>query len=346
MIATGQMSEGLSISVTILLGSAIFSALLIYILRPVLMRYALARPNARSSHKVPVPQGAGIAVIAATILMVALASPWTSSRLPTHTIAMVLAAATFLAVVGAIDDWKPIPVLPRLFLQFLAVAAIVATISGDLRIALYIPAWLERLLLVGAILWFVNLTNFMDGLDWMTVAEMLPITMALAVFSLFDASLPDVLPITLALAGALVGFAPFNKPVARIFLGDVGSLPIGLIVAWCLVVLVAHHHLVPAILLPLYYLSDATTTLVLRLSRGEKVWEAHRTHFYQRATNNGFTVLQIVGEVFALNIILAILAGISIKLASIKIDALLLTMGAIATGIVMFRFSRPRHPAD
>ena len=94
-----------------------------------------------------------------------------------------------------------------------------------------------------------------------------------------------------ALCGAMLGFAPFNRPVAKIFLGDVGSLPIGLLLGWCLLQLAWHRHLAAALLLPLYYLTDATVTLFRRMCRREPFWAAHRSHFYQRATDNGFTVL-------------------------------------------------------
>ena len=113
------------------------------------------------------------------------------------------------------------------------------------------------------------------------------------------------LPVTIAAAalfGAMLGFAPFNRPVAKIFLGDVGSLPIGLLAGWCLLQLACHQHLAAALLLPLYYLADATVTLLRRMARREPFWAAHRTHFYQRATDNGFSVSRVVSEVFALNV--------------------------------------------
>ena len=88
----------------------------------------------------------------------------------------------------------------------------------------------------------------------------------------------------------MIGFAYFNRPVARLFLGDVGSLPIGLLLGWLLLLLAANGHLAAALLMPLYYLADATITLLRRLFRGEPVWHAHRTHFYQLATDRGFTV--------------------------------------------------------
>ena len=94
--------------------------------------------------------------------------------------------------------------------------------------------------------------------------------------------------VALTLCGAMIGFAPFNRPVAQLFLGDVGSLPIGLLLGWLLILLAGGGHLAAALLLPLYYLADATITLLRRLVKGEKVTQAHRTHFYQRAMDNGF----------------------------------------------------------
>jgi UDP-N-acetylmuramyl pentapeptide phosphotransferase/UDP-N-acetylglucosamine-1-phosphate transferase len=98
----------------------------------------------------------------------------------------------------------------------------------------------------------------------------------------------------------MLGFAPF-----KIFLGDVGSLSIGLLVGWCLVQLAWHQHVTPALLLPLYYLADATVTLFRRIARREPFWAAHRSHFHQRATDNGSSVRRVVSEVFALNLVLA-----------------------------------------
>ena len=96
----------------------------------------------------------------------------------------VFGASLFIATVGFADDVKSIPVLPRLVLQAFAVGAIVFTASPDLRIVPACPLWIERGLLLLAGLWFVNLVNFMDGLDWMTVAEVVPFTGAMVVLGL------------------------------------------------------------------------------------------------------------------------------------------------------------------
>jgi UDP-N-acetylmuramyl pentapeptide phosphotransferase/UDP-N-acetylglucosamine-1-phosphate transferase len=321
--------------------AALICAGLIVALRPLLQRYALARPNVRSSHVTPTPQGGGIAVMIATAIAAALAG-WLGMPQGDHAIPIVIAAAFCLAAVGMIDDLRPIPVVPRLVLQLAAVILLFTALPSQLRIVEALPIALERALLILALLWFINLVNFMDGLDWMTVAEMLPVTVTLAALALWGKAPSDILPIALALAGALLGFAPFNRPVARLFLGDVGSLPIGLLTGWCLIELASHQHLAAALLLPLYYLADATITLFRRLLNRERFWDAHRSHFYQRATDNGFSVRHVVTEVFLLNLFLAALTLASIAAASTSVDVALLALGAVGVTMVLVRFSRPR----
>jgi UDP-N-acetylmuramyl pentapeptide phosphotransferase/UDP-N-acetylglucosamine-1-phosphate transferase len=254
----------------------------------------------------------------------------------------VFAATLFIAVVGLADDVSSIPVLPRLLLQGLAVAAVVVAAPGELRVVPALPLWIERALLLLAGLWFVNLVNFMDGLDLMTVAEAVPVTAAVVLLGWLGEIPASTTIVAAALCGALLGFSPFNRPVAKIFLGDVGSLPIGLLLGWCLLQLAWHQQFAAALLLPLYYLADATVTLLRRIARREPFWAAHRTHFYQRATDNGFSVWQVVSEVFVLNIGLATLAIGSVMTSSPLIATLLLIVGGIATAPVMYRFSRRR----
>jgi UDP-N-acetylmuramyl pentapeptide phosphotransferase/UDP-N-acetylglucosamine-1-phosphate transferase len=323
--------------------AALVSAIVTWAIRPALLRVALAKPNARSSHRIPTPQGAGIAVVAATLLVAAAVNVVAVG--PAANIPLVVFGTTlFIAIVGFIDDVKSIGVLPRLLLQGLAVGAVVFAAPDNLRIVSACPPWIERGLLVIAGLWFVNLVNFMDGLDLMTVAEAVPVSAAVALFGL-TGNIPAATTVAAAaLCGALLGFAPFNRPVAKIFLGDVGSLPIGLLLGWCLLQLAYHGQYAAALLLPLYYLTDATITLLRRMARREPFWAAHRSHFYQQATDNGFTVLRVVGEVFALNVGLALLAMTSIRLNSAAADVLSLLIGAGAVVLLLRRFSQPRFP--
>jgi UDP-N-acetylmuramyl pentapeptide phosphotransferase/UDP-N-acetylglucosamine-1-phosphate transferase len=319
--------------------AAACSACLTWALQPLLLRYALARPNARSSHRIPTPQGAGIAVVAATLL-VAGAIIASAGATDPRMLGAVFGASLFIAIVGFADDLKSLPVSLRLTLQALTIGAILFTTSGTLRITPSWPLWIERGLLLLAGLWFVNLVNFMDGLDWMTVAEVVPITGAMIVLGSLGEFPASATIVAAALCGAMAGFAPFNRPVAKVFLGDVGSLPIGLLLGWCLLELAFRQHVIAALLLPLYYLADATVTLWRRVIRREPFWTAHRSHFYQRATDNGFTVPQVVGEVFALNIVLAALAIASTTTNAPDVGVLLLLTGALAVALVIYRFSR------
>jgi UDP-N-acetylmuramyl pentapeptide phosphotransferase/UDP-N-acetylglucosamine-1-phosphate transferase len=320
--------------------AGLLSAGLIIGLMPWLRAHALAHPNARSSHRLPTPQGGGGPVVLSTLAAVwgaaiffGIYPPASGSELPALTAAILL-----LVVVGAIDDIHHLSPLPRLLLQCLAIGILVAGLPQDLRVLPMLPWWLERAGLFFGTLWLVNLTNFMDGIDWMTVAETVPITGAIVLLGLLGAvsALPTL--VALALLGATLGFAPFNKPVAKLFLGDVGSLPIGLLLAWLLLRVAASGYLVAALILPLYYLADATVTLLRRLGAGERVWQAHRSHFYQRAIDRGLTVREVIARVFVINLALAALAVMTVTVPStlVSLAALGIAMALVAWLLVVF----------
>lgn len=318
--------------------AAALCAILIALLFPLLRRYALARPNARSSHRIPTPQGGGIAIIAATLLVAGAAVAATSvfgsfSR----ELAAVAGCTAILAIIGAVDDLRPLEAMPRLVLQALVVMALVAALPPSLQVVPFLPWWIERALMVLALVWLINLTNFMDGIDWITVAEVVPVTAALGLFGLFGALPGDAMLIAFALCGATLGFAPFNRPVARLFLGDVGSLPIGLLIGWLLIHL-AEHQFAAALLLPLYYLADATITLLRRGLNGEPLMTAHRSHFYQRALDGGMPVLRIVRRVALLNLALATLAFATLWAPVATVPAVI--AGIVLVGYVLFGFER------
>ena len=169
----------------IILASAGASYFLTMALRPLLRNYTLARPNARSSHKAPTPQGGGIAVIGSTIAIVAIsgmAVPIFGADF--RQLGLIFAMTAALAAVGVTDDIRPLEALPRLLLQTIVVIVVVASLPTELRVLPLLPWWFERAIMAIAVIWFVNLVNFMDGIDWMTVTEVVPVTGALALFGL------------------------------------------------------------------------------------------------------------------------------------------------------------------
>lgn len=330
-----------SIAGGLLFAAAATSAVLILLLHGVLQRYALARPNARSSHREPTPQGGGIAVIAAALGLATVFLGSFGGDIPSE-LWPVFAATAFLACVGAVDDVWVIPVAPRLLLQALAIAVVIAALPSDLRIVSILPAWAERALLLLGGLWFVNLVNFMDGIDWMTVTEVVAVSFGVILIGIFGGLPVYAIVLAIALCGAILGFAPFNRPVARLFLGDVGSLPIGLLLGWLLLLVARQGYLAAAVLLPLYYLADATITLVRRLCNGETLWNAHRMHFYQRALDRGFTVLQIVGRVVLVNLVLVALALATVVVPHVFVIVAALALGAILVAWLLISFERGR----
>ncbi len=331
---------------TICAAAAALAAVLCVVLRPLLLRYALARPNARSSHKIPTPQGGGIAV-----LVGAFAALGTSLWLApvegeaARPVLVLAFAVTGLGIVGAWDDIRPLPASVRLVLQALCVGFVLFRAAPELRLfPEFLPLSVERALALLAGVWFVNLVNFMDGLDWITVAGMVPLAAALALAGMAGAIDPVTGWLAAGLCGGLLGFAPFNRPVARLFLGDVGSLPIGLLTAYLLYRLAGTGAFAAAVILPLYHIADSTITLLRRLARGEKVWEAHRSHFYQQATTNGFSVMGVVGRVALLNLALVALAGISLAWPALPAQFVCLAIAALLTGSLLRRFATgPRH---
>jgi UDP-N-acetylmuramyl pentapeptide phosphotransferase/UDP-N-acetylglucosamine-1-phosphate transferase len=322
-------------------GCAGLSALLILILQPMLMRHLVAHPNARSSHKAPTPQGAGIAAMLALLAGAGLGLYlWAPVDGPS--LLPVLAAALFLTALGALDDAHALPVWWRLIGQTLAALAVVVSLPRGLQLFPGLaPLVVERALLVLGTVWFVNAVNFLDGLDWMTVAQVVPITLGIAVLQALGAVPATVGLLALALLGATLGFAVFNKHPASIFLGDAGSLPIGLSLAFMLIV-VAEANLAAALLFSLYTLADATVTLVRRMAAGEQISSAHRTHFYQRAVAHGLSVPQVTTRVFLLGVLLAILAIVAVLAHSLAADLLCLGLGLLATGLMLYALAKGR----
>ena len=180
----------------------------------------------------------------------------------------------------------------------------------------FLPFWAERAILFLAGLWFVNLVNFMDGIDWITVAEVVPVTLRWRHSGLPASSHPGRRSSPPRSAAPILALLRSTARWQRSSWAT--SAACRRVCCWhgACSISATHGQPVAALLLPLYYLIDATLTLLRRLSRGEKVWLAHRSHFYQQATDNGFSVSQVVGHVFALNLVLAALAGLAVATTS------------------------------
>ena len=181
------------------------------------------------------------------------------------------------------------------------------------------PAGVEDAMAGLAWVWFVNLFNFMDGIDGIAGVETASIGLGLAAIGLLAPAAGGDPGHALGLAAAALGFLWWNWHPAKIFLGDVGSVPIGFLLGWLLLTAAANGWWAPALILPLYYLVDATATLLRRATRREKVWRAHREHFYQYAVQQGRSHAQVSGVVAIAN---AALIGLAMAAMHAPLPAL------------------------
>ncbi len=277
-------------------------------LLPHLRALALDRPNARSSHSQPTPRGGGLPIVAGLVALLAL---WGlalgGGGLPG--LWSVLIATALLAAVSWKDDRASLPAGLRLGVQLAAVLLAIGGMVGAPPLTQgLLPLWADLLVTALAWLWFVNLFNFMDGIDGLSVVETASIALGVALLGWLGGWPPAILALALFLLAGMAGFLPWNWQPAQVFLGDVGSVPLGFLLGWLLVLAAGQGAWAAALILPAYYWADATTTLLLRLARGERPWQAHRSHAYQRAVQRGLSHAACSRAVAGVNLLLLALA--------------------------------------
>jgi len=236
-------------------------------------RLVLDQPNERSLHARPVPRTGGLAIMAG------VAIGWWVGH-PGFAVALTLAAA--LAALSLLDDVYGLPTALRLGVHLGAAAVLVAF---ELRF----PGWALSIVFVLALAWYANLYNFMDGSDGLAGGMALIGFGAYAVAAQLAGAQP-LAEVCAMLAAGAAAFLTRNFPPARIFLGDVGSVPLGFL-AGALGLVGWNDRLWPLwfpLLVFAPFACDATLTLLRRLARRERAWQAHRDHYYQRLVRMGF----------------------------------------------------------
>jgi UDP-N-acetylmuramyl pentapeptide phosphotransferase/UDP-N-acetylglucosamine-1-phosphate transferase len=267
----------------------------------------LDEPNERSMHSRPVPAGAGIGIVATVLVL----WPWWPTRTDAFQL-VLLAGCVGLGLVSLADDhWRLSPAL-RLGAQAAVVAACLLALPTEARLVPILPLALERGLVALAWLWFINLFNFMDGIDGLAGSEAVAVAIGyLAVVAM--AGLDDPFwRLALVIAASTGGYLFWNWHPAMVFMGDAGSIPLGFLLGWLMLDLALSGEWSAGLILPLYFVADATLTLLARARRGEALWQAHRQHFYQRAVLGGTTPSGVVWRVGAANATLVALALISV----------------------------------
>jgi UDP-N-acetylmuramyl pentapeptide phosphotransferase/UDP-N-acetylglucosamine-1-phosphate transferase len=291
-------------------------------------------PNARSLHDTPTPRTGGIAVLLG--LSLALLA---TQGLPAGRIVWITAATGLLAAVSFLDDREGLPVGGRLSAQSIAAGAVVWG-AGLAASQVWLP-WAGDVALgaFGApisflgILWFTNLYNFMDGMDGFA-AGMTTFGCTYLGFESWSRGDVGAAVAAFSLAAAAAGFLTQNRPQARIFFGDVGAIPIGFIVS-VLALRASRSRALDigaACLAFAPFVVDATITLGRRLLAGERVWAAHRSHYYQRFVLAGCNRSLVLGVEYALMVACAIAAAVWTRQPSARI--FLLAAVAVTVGVL------------
>lgn len=302
------------------------AVLLSLFLTAVLRRYALHRsiidiPNARSSHSVPTPRGGGVAIVLAFLLCLVFMA---SLRLqPLAQLVAMFGSGVLIAVIGFMDDHGHIAARWRLLGHFVAAAWVMFWMGGlpSLTVFGFIIelGWFGNALATIYLVWMLNLYNFMDGIDGLASLEAICACIGLSI-SYYVTGQETMMWAPVMLTMTVAGFLYWNFPPARIFMGDAGSGFLGIILgalsvqaAW-----VGSEFFFAWLIMLGVFIVDATFTLIRRLVRGDKVYEAHRSHGYQYASRQFGKHLPVTIAVTLINLMW--LLPISLGVTLFKLD--------------------------
>lgn len=288
----------------------LFVALASFVLTAALRKYALAKslidvPNARSSHSVPTPRGGGLAIVVS--LLVGLVVVIAAGGLAWGEGVALIGAGGLVAVVGFLDDHGHIAARWRLLAHFGAAFWALAWLGGAPLLEVFGEqvdlGWVGWVLVAVYFVWVLNLYNFMDGIDGIASVEAICVCLGGALLYAL-AGRGELALVPLMLAAGVGGFLCWNFPPARIFMGDAGSGFLGIVLG---ILSVQAGWVQPSlfwgwVILLGVFVVDATFTLVRRLMRGDKAYEAHRSHAYQYASRQVGSHLPVTLTVGAINV--------------------------------------------
>ncbi len=310
-------------------------ALISFFLTGQVRQYAISRhildiPNERSSHVVATPRGGGLGFV--VVFLLGLSILCFSGIIGRHLFLALVGGGALLAVIGWKDDKHGLTPRVRSFFHFLAAFWAVYWLGGFPAVNvgftnLYL-SWVGSIIAVIGTVWMINLYNFMDGVDGIAGTEAVSVASICGILLLGTQS-PDPAAVCFLLAASVLGFLMWNWPPARIFMGDVGSGFLGFVFA-IMAMWTERNGVLPFIMWMILlgvFIIDATVTLIKRLVRGEKLYEAHRCHVYQLAVQAGYSHKQVTCTVLLINVLLGLISILALK----HVDLLL----GISIGVVV-----------
>jgi Fuc2NAc and GlcNAc transferase len=325
----------------VLTAAALVSAIMTWSVR----HYALSsglldKPNSRSSHAQPTPRGGGLAIVATTLVGTWLITA--RGGLEISAAAAICLGGLGVALVGYLDDRRGLSPLFRMMVHILATVSALWMLDWSHDLGAMFPLLhgsIAVAIIALAVVWSINLYNFMDGIDGLAASQATFVAAASALFALISSD-HTIAALLLLSAGASLGFLFWNRPPAKIFMGDVGSGFLGFWLAALALLLDLENsvNIWTSVALSSVFVSDATTTLLRRAFRGQRWYEAHRSHAYQHLARRWKSLGKLTSLLWVLNCLIVFpLAAVS--LAAPKV-APAIAVGTVTAFAVLAWFAR------
>ncbi len=305
------------------------------------------KPSDRSNHAIPTPKGAGLILmpilIFSTLLVFFLDGTLNQQWLVFTLLILILTVVSFL------DDINNLPSSVRLFFHFLCVITSIYFLKNEFivffsNVSFFDNFNIDRRLIIFLFfffiflfwMWLINLFNFMDGMDGITPVQICSFTLGINFLSILGLVNGNLQILSLIIFTIFLAFYNFNKPPAKIFLGDVGSIPLGFIVGLVTLKCVLSYNIfIPLIILIMYHILDSSVTLIIRAWKRKNIFRAHSDHFYQRVLRSGKSHNYVLNKIKILNIFLLVLS-----ISSTRFPAECLCIAVLTTSLLLYYFYR------
>ena len=280
-------------------------------------------PTERSNHKTPKPKGAGIIII--PLILFSTPVVFFLEGLLNNTWKIILGFCFLISILSLLDDIKNISAKVRLIFQTFCVFSSLYLFKDNLNMFIKSSQFLVMFngveyLGIGFIfcillllwVWIINMFNFMDGMDGITSVQISSLSILTNCLAILGLTEENFIYFSLILLTISFAFYSINKPPSKIFLGDVGSIPLGFLAGFILIYHMIMYNLVfPFLIVMLYYLLDSITTIILRFLKKENIFQAHSNHFYQKILKKGYNHEYVLKKIIYLNFILLMLSILS-----------------------------------
>ncbi|WP_341761705.1 UDP-phosphate alpha-N-acetylglucosaminyltransferase [Candidatus Tisiphia endosymbiont of Thecophora atra] len=274
-------------------------------------------PNTRRVHSKITPRGGGLAIVIVVIIAL-IAYEYFSTKTLINSIKIV-PLLLIISTISFLDDLISIPIFVRLIFHIIcSTIAIFLFLSPVVLFHHELPLYIDFVLSIIGLIVFLNIYNFLDGIDGISGAESIHLSITILILCYLKSdiiiNINFIIVLNIIILACSIGFLIFNWHPAKIFLGDVGSISLGFLLGLCLLLISASsvHLFVASSIASLYYLADGGLTILIRLVNKEKIWQPHLKHFFQKAVRNGKSHKEVVSRIIICNILLMVLSIISL----------------------------------